>query len=225
MRLTRLHSFTAALAIAVTSMAPAAVKADVVFGNLGSLGTNDLNSTNFGVSDTNWLAQGFTVGGTNTTVTSVTLGLFDANSTSVNLSIYAGGTAGPTGSPLGTSTQAVASLTPALQTFNFSPNVTLNSGSPYWIVASTSEASGLFNWAFNDAGDFGAVQNSSGWTAVANQTRLSSNSGATWANSGVNRPASFSINAVAAVPEPSTYALAAIGLGVAGFVRARRRKA
>lgn len=200
-------------------------KADVVFGNLGTLGTNDVNSTNFGVSDTNWLAQGFTVGGTNTTVTAVTLGLFDANGTLVNLSIYAGGTAGPTGSPLGTSSQAVSSLTPALQTFNFSPNVSLTSGSPYWIVASTSETSGLFNWAFNDAGDFGTVQNSSGWTAVSNQTRLSTDAGGSWTNSGVNRPAAFSINAVAAVPEPSTYALAAAGLAIVGLVRARRRKA
>lgn len=199
-------------------------KADVVFGNLGSLGTNDVSSTNFGISDTNWLGQGFTVGGTNTAVTSVTLGLFDANATPVTVSIYAGGTAGPTGSPLGTSTQAVASLTPSLQTFNFSPNVALTSGSPYWVVASTSEVSGLFNWAFNDAGDFGTVQNASGWTAVSNQTRLSTDGGLTWSNSGVNRPTSFSINAVAPVPEPSTYALAAIGLGVAGLVRARRRK-
>lgn len=198
---------------------------DVVFGNLGTLGTNDVSNTNFGVSDTTWLAQGFTVGGTTTTVSSVTLGLFDADGTVVNLSIYAGGTAGPTGTPLATSSQAVASLTPALQTFNFSPNVSLTSGSPYWIVAYSGEASGLFNWAFNDAGDFGTVQNSSGWTAVANQTRVSTDSGSTWTNSGVNRPAGFSIQAVAPVPEPSAYALAAVGLGLAGYVRARRRRA
>jgi hypothetical protein len=29
---------------------------------------------------------------------------------------------------------------------------------------------------------------------------------------------------IQAVPEPSTYALAALGLGVAGFMRVRRRK-
>lgn len=200
-------------------------RADVVFGNLGSLGNNALSNTNFGVQDTSWLGQGFTVGGTNTSVTSVTLGLFDANGTTVNLSIYAGGTAGPSGSPLGTSSQTVGSTTPALQTFNFSPNVNLNSGSGYWIVASTTEPGGLFNWAFNDAGDFGTVQNASGWTAIANQTRNSTDGGLTWSNSGVNRPTAFSINAVVPVPEPSTWALAAAGLAAAGFVRARRRKA
>lgn len=192
---------------------------DVVFGNLGPSGTNALSNTNYGVTDTTWLAQGFTVGGTNTTLKSVTLGLFDANSTNVRLQVFASGTAGPTGTALGTSNQNVLGTSPTLQTFVFSPNLSLTSGSSYWIVASTLESSGLFSWAFNDNGDFGTQQNTSGWSAVANQTRLSTNSGATWVNSGGNRPAGFSIQAV---PEPSTYALAGIGMAAAGLMRWRR---
>lgn len=210
----------ASLAVLCSTVAYSA-PADVVYGNLGSTGTDALSNTNYGVTDTNWLAQGFTVGGTNTTLTSVTLGLFDANSTNVRLQVFASGTAGPTGTALGTSNQNVLGTTPTLQTFVFSPNLTLTNGSSYWIVASTEEIGGLFSWAFNDNGDFGTQQNTSGWSAVANQTRVSTNSGATWANSGSNRPAGFSIQAV---PEPSTYALAGIGMAAAGLMRWRRRQ-
>jgi hypothetical protein len=211
----------ASLAVLCATVANAAPPTDVVFGNLGAAGLDALSNTNYGVTDTSWLAQGFTVGGTNTTLKSVSLGLFDNNSTSVRLQVFASGSAGPTGTALGTSNQNVLGTTPTLQTFVFSPNLTLASGSSYWIVASTQESSGLFNWAFNDAGDFGTQQNSSGWAAVANQARLSTDSGATWSNSGVNRPASFSIQAV---PEPSTYALAGIGIAAAGLLRRRLRQ-
>jgi hypothetical protein len=215
--------FSAAIASLAVLCATVAYSApDVVFGNLGSTGLDALSNTNYGVTDTAWLAQGFTVGGTNTTLKSVSLGLFDANSTNVRLQVFASGTAGPTGTALGTVSQNVLGTTPTLQTFVFSPNLSLTSGSSYWIVASTLESSGLFSWAFNSAGDFGTQQNTSGWSAVTNQTRLSTNSGATWANSGADRPAGFSIQAV---PEPSTYALAGIGVAAAGLMRWRRRKA
>lgn len=226
MSLTR-RNLAAVCCIALGSVGVA--RADVVFGNLGSLGADPLAaSTNASISDTNWIAHGFTVGGTNTSLQSVTLGLYDSNATPARVQLFASSTTGggqPSGTALATVSQAVNNLTPALQTFTFSPNVNLTSGLSYWIVVSTTEASGLLNWAFNDNGDFPNTQNTSGWLPTAPVTKASTDGGSSWANSGSNRPASISINAVAPVPEPSTYALAAIGLGLVGVIRARRRRA
>jgi hypothetical protein len=201
-------------------------RADVVFGNLGSLGTDPLAaSTNASVSDTTWVAQGFKVSGSNTVLQSVSLGLYDSNSSPVRVQLFSDSAGSPGGSALATVSGVAGSTTPLLQSFNFSPNVSLTSESSYWIVVSTTETAGLFNWAFNQNGDFPDTQNSSGWTPLSPTTKMTTDSGSSWSNSGVNRPASFSITAtVAPVPEPSTYALAAVGLGLAGLVRARRRR-
>jgi hypothetical protein len=106
-------------------------------------------------------------------------------------------------------------------TFSFSPSLSLTSGSSYWVVVSTTETSGLFNWSFNNEGDFPTAQNSSGYSAMSPVTMASTDSGASWSTSGVNRPASISITAV---PEPSSIVLAGLGVLAAGYQLRRRMK-
>jgi hypothetical protein len=219
--------FAAAALVCLSVIGSATVShADIVFGNLGASGTNALNpSTNAGISDVNWLAHGFTVGGTNTVLSSVTLGLYDNSNTVARVQLFASGSGSvPSGLPLATLTQTVSSLTPALMTFSFSPSLSLTSGSSYWVVVSTTETSGLFNWSFNDEGDFPTAQNSSGYSALSPVTKASTDSGASWSTSGVNRPASISITSITAVPEPSSIVLAGLGVLAAGYQLRRRMK-
>lgn len=212
--------FTAlSVVLALASSAPAA-PVDVVFGNLGPNGINALApSTNAGISNTTWLMHGFTVGGTRTILQNVKLGLADNDNTSATVSIFADAGGVPTGSALGTQSATVNSNTPYLQTFNFG-NVPLTSGSSYWIVVSSTTPSTLFNWVFNNDGDFPTTQNTSGWNPLSPVTKLTEDSGATWATSGLNRPAAISITAV---PEPATIGMGIAGLAVAGYTLARRR--
>jgi hypothetical protein len=216
--------FAAAALVCLSVIGSAAVShADIVFGNLGASGTNALNpSTNASITDVNWLAHGFTVGGTNTVLSSVTLGLYDNSNTVARVQLFASGSGSvPSGLPLATLTQTVSSLTPARMTFSFSPSLSLTSGSSYWVVVSTTETSGLFNWSFNNEGDFPTAQNSSGYSALSPVTMASTDSGASWSTSGVNRPASISITAV---PEPSSIVLAGLGVLAAGYQLRRRMK-
>ena len=209
----------AILALAVNSVAHAA-PINTVFGNLGANGTDPLAaSTNAGISDSTWLMHGFTVGSPKNILQTVRLGLFDNDSTIARVQIYQDSSGLPSGSPLGTQSAAVSSVTPAFQTFDFG-NLALTTGSSYWVVVSAPNASSLFNWAFNDNGDFPGTQNASGWTPLSPVTKISTDSGLNWANSGSNRPAAISITAV---PEPSTYAMAAVGFAAAGLARWRRR--
>lgn len=211
-------SFTGSAAVS-----HAAPVSDILFGNLGPSGTNALAPlTNASITDLNWLAQGFTVGGTNTVLSSVTLGLYDNNNTVARVQVFASGSGSvPSGLPLATLTQNVSSLTPALMTFSFSPSLSLTTGSSYWVVVSTTESLGLFNWAFNNEGDFPTEQNLSGYSPLNPVTKLSTNSGASWSSSGSNRPASISITAV---PEPSSIVLAGLGVLAAGYQLRRRMK-
>ena len=209
----------AILAVAINSVAQHA-SAAVVFGNLGANGADPLAaSTNAGISDSTWLMHGFTVGSPDNILQTVRLGLADNDSTTARVQIYQNSGGVPFGSPLGTQTATVSSVAPSFQTFNFG-NLALTTGSSYWVVVSAPDASSLFNWSFNDNGDFPGTQNTSGWTPLSPVTKISTDAGLNWANSGSNRPAAISITAV---PEPSTYAMAAVGFAAAGLARWRRR--
>jgi hypothetical protein len=222
MRFSKLLTAVIASVVAVASVLASAAPV-VVFGNLGGSGTNDLAaSTNAGISDTTWLAHGFTVGGTNTFLDKVTLGLADNDSTTARVQLFAsvgtGTDAQPSGAALATRTATVSSNTPTLQSFDFN-QFALTPGSSYWLVVSSPDLGSLFNWVFNNDGDFPTSQNASGWSPLSPVTKLSTDSGSSWNSSGSNRPASISITAV---PEPGSIALAGIGIAAAGL-RLRRR--
>jgi hypothetical protein len=186
-------------------------KADVVFGNLGASGTNSVGNFNadVGTGSAPFLlaAQGFTAASPNLSVQSVGLWLFGTGG-SATVGIYSNN-AGVPGTLLHTSSsQAIGSK--SLYQFSFS-GANLSNGSTYWIVPQTA---GEISWYL--AGSAPGVQNASGYAYFD----AAQDTGSGW--TGIEANDAFSVS-VQAVPEPSTYALAALGLGVAGFVRARRR--
>lgn len=233
MNATRQLMITIAALVCLSVIGPAAVShADIVYGNLGASGTNALTPEAFSkieITNMRWLAQGFTVGGTNTELSSVTLGLYDTNNTLARVQLFASGSSSvpsgsplvPSGSPLATLTQTVSSTTPALMTFSFSPSLSLTSGSSYWVVVSTTETTGTFDWAFNSGNDSPTAQNLSGYSASSPATLFSDNAGVAWGSSSFARPASISITAV---PEPSSIVLAGLGVLAAGYQLRRRMK-
>lgn len=218
----------AAIILATTAFCSLDARAEIVFGNLGAAGTNMLApGMSTEVSDAHWVAQGFTVGATDTFLSAVALGLTDADATVARVQLYADGSGSPAGLPLATLSQAVMGAAPSLYTFDF--NTLLASGSSYWVVASTAEASGKFAWQFNDDLGSPTTQNSSGWTALTPVTKVSTDAGGTWTKSDADRPSAISVKAepisITAVPEPSAAVLAGFGiLGVTAMQRTRRQR-
>jgi len=214
-------SVTCLVALGVLTAGSARVAtAEVVFGNLGPTASGPLaaTSTDILVSATaagqvSAIAQGFTTGNDSAflTLQSVILGLFasggDPNRT---VSLYSNN-AGEPGAELAVSS-SVAVGAQDKYTFGFS-NVPLLANTSYWIVPQ-SDVSWYVNAGFTNP----AVQNGSGYSYLGTASQTF-DSGGVWASSGLT---SYSVS-VQAVPEPSTYALAALGFGVAGIVRARRR--
>jgi hypothetical protein len=197
------------LAVGVVALSSMIAKADVVFGNLGTSGTGALTNTSTDVGPTLGfnIAQSFTAASPNLDVTSITLGLFGDGAISTTVGIFSDNTGAPAASPLFTSS-AVTVGAKDLYTFGFS-GATLTAGLNYWVYP-------LADVSWYTASTAPVEQNSSDYAFNA----TGENDGSGWVPAGSNR---YSIS-VSAVPEPSTYALAAVGLGVAGFVRARRRK-
>lgn len=185
----------------------------VVYGNLGVSGTGAITNTNTDVGPgvENFIAQGFTASSPDLDVTSITLGLFGASEGSVpaTIGIYADNFGQPAVSALYTS--AVTNVgTTGLYNFSFT-GAQLTNGSSYWVIPQTD-----VSWY--TAAPVPAGLNSSGY--VFTQTVESSSLAGPWASAGSNR---YSLS-VQAVPEPTTYALGAIGIAAAGFARWRRRR-
>jgi hypothetical protein len=95
----------------------------------------------------------------------------------------------------------------------------LTAGTTYFIVAEKMSGDGAVNWRppATTAGNPATAQNGSGWTNLGTNTATNStDNGATWTSSGFGNAAAISL---VAVPEPSTWALAGMGLLAAGFAR------
>jgi hypothetical protein len=144
---------------------------------------------------------------------------------SVNLSvdIFANGTSTPTGLSLGSTTLTVTDDgADSWRHFTFSQPVALSGNTDYWIVLSSPDTVDV-NWlkpgsTTSTYGEF----NSSGYVVPSGLLRANSNNGSTWATGG---PAEMGgqLSAVVIVPEPSTHALLAAGLGTVVFAAKRRR--
>lgn len=144
--------------------------------------------------------------GTPATSGNVTLSLFDAT-----------GTSGTPGSAIGSDigTVPVSSLTNSLQTFTFTNlNRTLSPSTNYWItVSSTDITSGQV---------FGSVTSSTTGTTTTGSLGYSFYNGS-WIGPFGTSWLVGSVSAVA-VPEPSTYALAAIATGIKAVIARRRNR-
>jgi hypothetical protein len=207
------------LALGFAGIGRAAPTTDVVFGNLGSSGTTGaLSTTNTGITDSVKVAQVFTTNtGTNERLSAITLGAYSSVGATLGLSVFndAGGVPGTLfaastdTNTLGTNTNG------ALVTWSFN-NVLMNPSTNYWIVPSTD-----LNWNFRSSFvAFPTQQNSSGYGYAG--AYESSNGGTNWAL--VDGGAAYAVS-VQAVPEPSTYAMAVLGMAVAAFAARRRRVA
>jgi len=213
-----------AIALVFCLVAGSARASQVVFGNLGSDGSGALAAGGFTTSASRWYAHRFTVGlgATFTNLNSATLGL-SANAVasvpSVSVSIY-GNSATNTPSSLLFTSSALTVSSQDKYSFAFS-GASLSNNATYWLVLATPN----LLWQTADSGDPPSDQNGSDYSYAG--TWRTTNSGGLW--SAYNSGETFSLSLVASqgtpepIPEPSTWAAAALLIGLAGYVRWRRR--
>jgi len=199
------------LALGFACIAESAPTTNVVFGNLGASGTNGVGNFNsdIGPGPGFRLAQGFTASSPNLSVQSVSLWLFGEGTTG-SVSIYDATALAPPGGPgdpvATSSSQTIGAK--GLYQFSFS-GLELTNGTNYWIVPN-----GNVSWYL--AGSAPTAQNASGYAFTG---ALERTDGGFWQLAGTNE---MSVS-VQAVPEPTTYAMAAVGIAAAGLARWRRR--
>lgn len=106
--------------------------------------------------------------------------------------------------------------------YKFSPTstLTLSSNTTYWWVASLTAATSTsfrmpVTYSVNETSDYG-------WT-IGSRLAQSTNGGTSWNVAGIDLVNQFSVSAVSAVPEPSTWALL-LGVAALGGVVAQRRR-
>jgi hypothetical protein len=230
--MTMRNSLAAAIAAAavVVFLAVGTAKAGiVVYGNLGSSGTNAISSSGgIVLTATTWRAIGFTVGGTNVMLETVTIGfnVGSSGSADVRLDLYSNSSGQPGTSLFNTSQSLAANTLNQPITFNF--NQTLSSGSTYWIVAQRAGGTGnatALAWrpAAGTPNPAPITQNASGWLNLGNATGVTSaDSGATWGSTGTGSSNSISFTAI--VPEPSTWAMGGVGITFAASCREFQRR-
>lgn len=207
-----------ALSFCLLLSSAAPLRAEVVFGNLGDDGSGSLSDTgtNFGgAASTQAIAVGFTTGSDSDflQLQSVTLGLFATSSGTLqrSVSIFSDASGNPGSSLVTSGTVNVGD--DAKYTFPFS-NYQLAAGTSYWIVP---EGSATWYRAEPEVSPSG--RNESGWSFVAGRSSTVGSAGP-WSSAATT----FSVS-VQAVPEPSTVALALVGVGGLIGVRLRRRMA
>jgi hypothetical protein len=218
-----MKSFLALLAAAFFAVSTS--HAVIVFGNLGADGSGLLSDSgsDFGpaAASLKILAQGFTTGSDPDflTIQSVSIGAFYDNFTtaSLTLSIYSnsGGNPGTVVATSGATTVGAKGL----YTFSFS-SLNLSASTSYWVVPQFDVD---WFWYLNDAETQPVGLNSSGYSYLGTK-RSNNDITGTWTNT--SQPYSLTITAGsgAPIPEPGTWAAAALLAGGAAFARWRKRK-
>jgi hypothetical protein len=209
-------TFVAIFSLFIGGMVHAA-PSNVVYGNLGAAGTESLSSTStdFGptAATTRSLAQGFTTGTSNLLLETVMIGAFATSSGTLDrtVSIYSSLSNAP-GTALYTSATTGVGTT-GKYFFPFS-GVTLSPNTNYWVVPDFAQD---WTWYLNAAETDPVEQNSSGYSYLGTKRTTALNPA--WTTTVL--PYSVSIQAV---PEPTTFAIAAVGMVAAGAMQWRRRR-
>jgi len=217
---------TVSLAIVAVVLAVAAADAApiYVYGNLGSVANNTTSNTVGYLSPTQTdqsQAQGFSVGnqvGSSAwEIKEIQVGLGSTGNPSPVVAIYSNVASAP-GSLLATFTNSTPVDTKAIYTFTGSFTAVQNTS--YWAVLSNANSASLesYEWYAVDGFSTPSEKNASNITYLGTLER--SGTGA-W--SSALPSLSIGVNAVSAVPEPSTYALAVVA-GVLGACKAARRR-
>jgi MYXO-CTERM domain-containing protein len=139
---------------------------------------------------------------------------------SVSISIHTNSGGNPASTSLFTSTNlTVTGLAAAKYTFSFA-GASLSTNATYWVVLNNPNLS----WYTDDDFAIPEERNLSGYEYFG--TRRTTNSATSWSNFGQTSLA-LSVNASSTgpepIPEPGTWAAAALLIGAAAYVRWRRR--
>lgn len=173
-----------------------------------SIGGNTAAASNT-ADATNWLADEFKTDGLEYQVASVVIRFVSAPLGSVKVDLYTNNT---TGNVPGTFLKAFTnpgSLQSGDNTFTMSGSPVLAANSSFWVVLKNSGT-----WQYTNGTSTGP--------GASDRWADGSSSGAIW-NASNGGPYMMTVSAVA-VPEPSTWAMGASGLGIAGLAAFRRRR-
>ena len=200
--------------------------AEIVFGNLGANGTGALSDSgsDFGPSATSLkiLAQGFTTGTDPDflTIQSVSIGAFYDNlgTASRTLSIYSNNIEDNPGTVVATS-GATTIGAKGVYTFSFS-SLNLSASTSYWVVPQFNQD---WFWYFNNEEEPPVGLNASGYSYL--KTRRSNNDiTGDWRSAISIYSLTITAGSSAPIPEPGTWAAAALLVGGAAFARWRKRQ-
>lgn len=220
------------LAIALTLFAGVQAKSADIYGNYGTGAINNGSLVLVGWDNAEQhnhiIAQGFRVNGISWDLVNVEVPVdnFDGLWGTPQMQLRQANGSNP-GAVVATFTNPATppiGVLPQWYTFTLAAPVTLNINTNYFIVLSDLQGNSTdkkeFHWHETEPFTVPSGQGGSGLTYVS--TLSSTDGEVTW--SGVNPSIGIRLNAVP-VPEPSTYALGAIGVLTLGIVSKRRKRA
>ena len=209
---------TCIMALAVILLTGPAIHAQIIplFDNL-----NRTPASSGIVTATTWQAQQFKTDGQAYALVSVTLEMRQFSGPgSPEVSIWSNHVEGSSSRPdiaLGTLTNPGSipgSFTPITFT---STGLSLSANSTYWVVMKSTASGADFLW--RNTADNNPTGAGPGFSTVWSETITS---GSTWVTTSTN-PYLMKVD-VQAVPEPSSFVLAGLGLGAMGLIRRRMKK-
>ena len=217
------HALAAFVSLLVAVASPA-VKAEVVFGNLGPSGTPVSASTNVTITSPAQYVQGFTTGTSNLTLQTVSTFLRVGSGAQNVSAVLWSESGGNPGSILATSSPLAVSNTPGAYTFSFGSGYELSPTESYFIGLIPPSSGTSLRWYTTPSPTvLPGEQNDSGYVFLSTQNTSNSSSGP-WTTISSPEPAQGLQISITAVPEP--HSLALLGTGIvavaAGVIRRRR---
>jgi hypothetical protein len=215
----------AAVFLTVATTTANAAPLTYVYGNYGTIATSIFSATVGyvnGVQNNTLVGQGFSVGATPWDIQQIDVGLASSGTGTTDPRVYLySDNAGVPGSQLSEFTLSGSPVSTSKQTFFFTGSYSAQPSTNYWVLLKDANApsQSSFEWYLEDSLATPTARNSSGISYLG--TKVQDFTGGLWTDtlSGL----SVRVQAVAAVPEPPTYALAMVA-GVLGASAAARRR-